>query len=1303
MISGNQKALMTARLNVLRLGASRLAYIAPTLVVIIGGIDVGRAGVLRIAGLQIVDHLDGEPNLATMRFSNSIVLTPAPGMEIKIGLGSAEPSQIIFAGHIQTVQQVYEGDRPVNRAYDVTAMSYEWLLNKQMVTRRYVNQNARAIAQDLIANYTTDGFTTDRVDTNLPVLDELTLNFVRVSDALDTLARRIGGYWYVDYGRSLHLFINPTETAHAITNSNVHSAHDIAFSTDVSPTRTRVIVQGAGARTTAPVAAGGALVPVDTTAPFSASGGTALYGTTRLTYTGRVLGNVGSNVASTGGPGAPTVAVAPGVGGVVGIVQYRVTFRASQGETTPGAPSNAITAPGVSPPASMGDPVAVVGGPIVGTVYYVCTFRTKYGETTASPPTSFTGVTLGAPSGAPSVSALPAPGRLVGTYRYRTTYSTRRGETLPGGESQATAVAFAVPAAPVIGPSGAGVLVGTYGYKVTFVTALGETTAGAAASRTAAAFGPVPGGVTLSQLNQIGALAAGSYSYRLTYVTQFGETALGSATAITVAAHVAAAPLGNLQPSSVVGPLVGSYRWKVAFVSDRGETLSPATSSTAAAALTPAAPAVSGSGTGATIAYAVAYYHPVFGVSNMSARTIDTDKGTNPVIDLNGLPAGCGAYIFSTGTVAAGTGGTAPLFKVAELGIGETQFTHTTQTGPGATALPATLGRYGRVESIPAGPSGTTARRVYRTQGNGSTYLLVGQIDGNAGGETFLDGVPDSALTVTAPTSNPAGKPVQLTNIPTGPTGTLARRVYRTRAGGSDYFRVGQIENNTFGVTYTDDTPDAGLTLSAPSGHTAGGEAHAVALTTGPAGTIARRLYRTEANRSIYRRLAEIPDNATTGFTDTYADAELGEVTEPLVATAGGQNIAVSSIPTGPGGSEQALLTARTVYRSRANGVDLFVVRRFSADDGTTSFVDDVPDASLGDPAPTAATAGGYSALLPVPTLPAGTTGVRFYRTVMGGSSAGPFYFAAQHTSGAAPIDSKADQDLGADQPPTVSDAGGAILRVSAIPLGPAGVTARRLYRTKAGGAEFFFVAQLSDNTTTEYLDDNADGQLNDLAPTEGGIGALVGDTSLTIVSAAAFPAGGGWVRAESQVLRYAAVSGATLTGIPASGVGAIVAAIRAGAGVVTEPQLIGVAGLAEDIPEGTTVNLLVTRDDVAAQAALAALIGGGSTGIFEEYINDDRLSQAEAEERGDAKLLEVKDPIRTVTYRTRDVTTQSGRRVDFNLVAPTNLVGSFKIQQVTITDLDPLNQIPPLRQVIASSRRESFEALVRLMKRQAV
>lgn len=48
------------------------------------------------------------------------------------------------------------------------------------------------------------------------------------------------------------------------------------------------------------------------------------------------------------------------------------------------------------------------------------------------------------------------------------------------------------------------------------------------------------------------------------------------------------------------------------------------------------------------------------------------------------------------------------------------------------------------------------------------------------------------------------------------------------------------------------------------------------------------------------------------------------------------------------------------------------------------------------------------------------------------------------------------------------------------IPTGPTGTAKRRLYRTKAGGAAYYYVTEIADNTTTTYTDTTADSALGD-------------------------------------------------------------------------------------------------------------------------------------------------------------------------------------------------------------------------------
>jgi len=71
---------------------------------------------------------------------------------------------------------------------------------------------------------------------------------------------------------------------------------------------------------------------------------------------------------------------------------------------------------------------------------------------------------------------------------------------------------------------------------------------------------------------------------------------------------------------------------------------------------------------------------------------------------------------------------------------------------------------------------------------------------------------------------------------------------------------------------------------------------------------------------------------------------------------------------------------------------------------------------------------------------------------------------------------------------------------LSAIPTGTSGVvTARKIYRTVAGGTQHKLVTTINDNTTTTYTDNIADGSLGANVPTSNttAAGILVGGTNI--------------------------------------------------------------------------------------------------------------------------------------------------------------------------------------------------------------
>ena len=99
---------------------------------------------------------------------------------------------------------------------------------------------------------------------------------------------------------------------------------------------------------------------------------------------------------------------------------------------------------------------------------------------------------------------------------------------------------------------------------------------------------------------------------------------------------------------------------------------------------------------------------------------------------------------------------------------------------------------------------------------------------------------------------------------------------------------------------------------------------------------------------------------------------------------------------------------------------------------------------------------------------------------------------------------------------------------LSAIPVGPSGVTKRRIYRTAVGGGALKLVHELADNVTTVYLDEIADASLGVAPPTLNTSGSpgtwTTDDITIGDVSAGAY---------EACWMRYNIPAGAAQVGNP--------------------------------------------------------------------------------------------------------------------------------------------------------------------------
>lgn len=114
-----------------------------------------------------------------------------------------DADNLLFAGVVQTVEQVFEGQTD-QLAWNVTCTDYTAWLNRRRPFGDYANVSATDIVKDLLAKYA-PWVTTNHVQLNLP---RLTVSFDGSQDfasCLTTLTQQMGGgYWRLDYVKDLH-------------------------------------------------------------------------------------------------------------------------------------------------------------------------------------------------------------------------------------------------------------------------------------------------------------------------------------------------------------------------------------------------------------------------------------------------------------------------------------------------------------------------------------------------------------------------------------------------------------------------------------------------------------------------------------------------------------------------------------------------------------------------------------------------------------------------------------------------------------------------------------------------------------------------------------------------------------------------------------------------------------------------------------------------------------------------------------------------------------------------------------------
>jgi hypothetical protein len=111
--------------------------------------------------------------------------------------------------------------------------------------------------------------------------------------------------------------------------------------------------------------------------------------------------------------------------------------------------------------------------------------------------------------------------------------------------------------------------------------------------------------------------------------------------------------------------------------------------------------------------------------------------------------------------------------------------------------------------------------------------------------------------------------------------------------------------------------------------------------------------------------------------------------------------------------------------------------------------------------------------------------------------------------------------------------------------------------------------------------------------------------------------------------------------------------------------------GITDTTVTSSMTDYEVVVNDTAAQAALAALFGGGDDGVIEGVIDAGTVSEADAHQAGLAFLQQHSSIGLAVRYTTRDQLTHAGCIVTVDLPAPWNIAVDCLIHQVTTSQFE--------------------------------
>lgn len=173
-----------------------------------------------------------------IRRYGTLTFVPALGSTVVV----TRDGSTIFGGVIVRITENVKAAKIIE--YTVECNDYSQFLKRELVTERYEAATVQDIIDDIVANYTTDGFTTSGVVGSLTI-SSISFNRLSVADSLQKLADAISYVWYVDYDKDIHFFPKNSELGPNLTDTSANYIYDsLEVVEDLTQVRNSVLVQG---------------------------------------------------------------------------------------------------------------------------------------------------------------------------------------------------------------------------------------------------------------------------------------------------------------------------------------------------------------------------------------------------------------------------------------------------------------------------------------------------------------------------------------------------------------------------------------------------------------------------------------------------------------------------------------------------------------------------------------------------------------------------------------------------------------------------------------------------------------------------------------------------------------------------------------------------------------------------------------------------------------------------------------------------------------------------------------------------